>query len=139
MRRTLSAWSRSLLVAGAVCLALGAARAADEPGGAKLGTKIANVTFKDAAGKTAALHDLTGKKAVVIVTFNFDCPNSTGYAPTLAELAKTYGDKGIAFVGVCPSDDEDAVLVAKKAAEYKLGFPFYKDDKGSAVEADVGG
>jgi peroxiredoxin/mono/diheme cytochrome c family protein len=135
MPRTLSACFRPVLIAGAVCLVLGAARAGVEPSSDKLGTKIANVTFKDAAGKATALHDITDKKAVVVVTFNFDCPNSTGYAPTLAEMAKTYGDKGIAFVGVCPTDDDDAASIAKKAAEYKMGFPFYKDDKGAAVEA----
>jgi peroxiredoxin len=127
MRATLSSCLCLLLIAAT-------ARADDEPG-AKLGTKIANVTFKDAAGKSSALHDLAGKKAVVVVTLNFDCPNSTGYSATLAELAKTYGDKGVPFIGVCPSADEDAASVAKKAAEYKLDFPVYKDEKGTAVEA----
>src|SRR5215831_18559921 len=105
MPRTLPAWFRPLLLAGAACLALSAARAADDPGGAKLGTKIANVTFKDAAGKSAALYDLAGKKALVVIVLNFDCPNCTGYSPILADMAKVYADKGIAFVGVCPSDD----------------------------------
>jgi len=134
MPRTVSAWFRSLLVAGAAGLACAAAPAADEPDGAKLSTKIANITFKDAAGKASPLYDLAGKKAVVIVVLNFDCPNSTGYSPTLADMAKTYGDKGVVFIGVCP-EEEDAAAVAKKADEYKLGFPVYKDDKGAAVEA----
>lgn len=134
MRRTLSVCCRPLLVAVAACLAVGAARAADEAG-AKLGTKIANVAFKDAAGKPAALHDLKDRKAVVVIVLNFDCPNSTGYSSLLADMAKAYADKGVAFVGVCASDDEDAASVAKKAGEYKLGFPVYRDDKGAAVEA----
>jgi peroxiredoxin len=135
MPRTRSAWFRPLLVAGAACLALGAARAAADAAGAKLGTKIADVTFKDAAGKPVGLHDLAGKKATVVIVLSFDCPNSTGYSPTLADMARTYGDKGVVFVGVCPSDDEDAALVAKKAGEYKLGFPVYKDDKAAATLA----
>src|SRR5947209_7299278 len=135
MRRTSAAWFRLLLVAGAALLALPAARAADEPAGAKLGTKVANVTLKDAAGKAAALHDLLGKKALVVVTLSFDCPNSTGSSPVLADLARTYTGQGVAFVGVCPCDDEDAASVEKKAKEYKFGFPVYKDDKGAAVEA----
>jgi peroxiredoxin len=135
MRRIRSACFRPLLLAGAALLVLSAARAADEPAGAKLGTKIANVTFKDAAGKPATLHDLLGKQALVVVTLNFDCPNCTGYAPVLADLARTYADKGITFVGVCPADDEDAASVEKKAKEYKLGFPVYRDDTGATVEA----
>jgi peroxiredoxin len=134
MRRNPTACYRPLLVAVAVCLAVGAARAADESG-AKLGTKIANVTFHDAAGTAVALHDTRAKKAVVVVVLNFDCPNSTGYSAQLAEMAKTYADKGVAFLGVCATDDEDAAAVAKKAAEYRLGFPVYKDEKAAAVEA----
>jgi len=135
MRRTLPAWTHPLLVAGAVWLAVSTARAADEPSGAKLGTKIANVTFKDAASRPAALHDLAGKKAVVVVFLSFDCPNSVGYSSILADLAGSYREKGVAFVGLCAADDEDAASVARKAGEYKLGFPVYKDDKGVAVEA----
>jgi peroxiredoxin len=126
---------RFLSVCLASLLVVGAARAADEPNGARLGTKIANVAFKDAAGRSIDLHALTGKKALVVIVMSFDCPNSTGYAPTLAGMARTYGDKGVAFVGVSPSDDEDASSLAKKAGEYKLGFPVYRDDKRAVVEA----
>src|SRR5271166_4569652 len=101
MRRTCSAWFRLLLVAGAAGLACAAAPAADEPDGAKLSTKIANITFKDAAGKTSTLYDLADKKAVVVVFLNFDCPNSTGYSALLADMARNSADKGVAFVGVC--------------------------------------
>jgi hypothetical protein len=130
----LCAWTCPLIV-GAACLVASTARAADDPGGAKLGTKIANVTFKDAAGKPSSLHDSAGKKGTVVTVLNFDCPNSTGYSALLADMAKAYREKGVNFVGVCPGDDEDAASVAKKADEYKLGFPVYKDARGGAVEA----
>jgi peroxiredoxin len=123
-----------LLLVTFVVLAPGAAHAADEADGAKLSTKIANVTFKDAAGKSSALYDLADRKAIAVVFLNFDCPNSTGYSPLLADMARTYADKRVAFVGVS-TDDEDSATVARKVAEYKLGFPVYKDDKGTAVEA----
>jgi len=125
----------TLATAGA-CFALpGAAPADDSPTTAKLGTKITNITFGGVAGKTAALYDLQANKAVVVVVLSFDCPNSTGYAPALAELCRTYKDKEVAFLGLCPSDDEDATTIRKKAAEYTLGFPVYKDDKLIAVKA----
>jgi peroxiredoxin/mono/diheme cytochrome c family protein len=123
-----------LLLTAVACLAIGTARAADEPAGAKLGTKIADIAFKDAAGKPSALYDRAGKKAVVVIVLSFDCPNSTGYSPILADMAKAYADKGVAFVGVCTSDD-DAASVARKADEYKLGFTVYRDEKADAVEA----
>jgi peroxiredoxin len=108
-------------------------RAGDDPSAAKLGAKIANVSFKEAEGKTTALYDIKGKKAIVVVFLNFECPVSTNYAPILADLAKTYGEKGVAFVGACACD-EDAAAVAKQAKEFKYGFPVNKDDK-TAAEA----
>ncbi len=125
------------LLSASICLVLlaGVVSAAEEPAGAKLGSKIGNIGFTDVAGKPVALHDLGGKKAVVVVVLNFDCPNSTGYSPILADMAKTYAAKGVAFVGLCTAEEEDAASLTRKAAEYKLGFPVYKDEKGAAVEA----
>jgi peroxiredoxin len=123
---------RSLIVA-VLLVASGPVDAADADG-AKLGTKIANVSFKDADGKTTALYDLTDKKAVVVVFLNFECPNSTGYAPILTEMAKRFSDKGVAFIGIC-AGEEDAAAVAAHAKEFKLGFPVFKDEKSAAVSA----
>ena len=114
-----------------------AAAAEDDAASAKLGTKIANVSLTEVGGKTMALHDIKDKKAVVIVFLNFECPNSNSYAPILAELAKTYGEKGVAFVGVCACEEAPAAL-AKQAAEFKLGFPICRDEKYTAVESAQG-
>jgi peroxiredoxin/mono/diheme cytochrome c family protein len=108
-------------------------RADSEPADAKLGKKIDNIIFTDAAGKTTALHDLKDKKAIVVVFLSFDCPVSNSYAPVLTDLHKTYGSKGVAFIGVCPSDDDPA-QVAKHAEEFKLPFGMFKDS-GRAADA----
>jgi hypothetical protein len=120
------------LAACLLTLAASQARADDPPAGAKLGTKIANVTFKDGAGKAASLYDLKDKKAVVVVFLSFECPVSTNYSPILAQMAKTYADKGVAFVGVCCTEGETAASVAKHAEEFKLGFPVHKDETAAA-------
>jgi peroxiredoxin len=120
-----------LIAAAIITIFLGDLQAEGE----KPATKIPNLTFQNPAGKPASLYDFKGKKALVVVVLNFDCPNSTGYAPTLAELARNYSDKGVAFIGVCPCDDDDAASIEKKSAEYKLGFPVYKDDKLAAIKA----
>ena len=82
-------------------LLIAPARADDPPSAARLGKKIDNITLHDAAGKPHSLYDLKDKKAIVIVFLSFDCPVSNGYAQPLAELAKNYGERGVAFVGVC--------------------------------------
>ena len=126
---------RQFLLLIAACLVISTAQAADEPEGARLGTKIANVNFEGADGKPFALYDLAGKKAVVIIVLNFDCPNSTGYSPVLAEMARAYADRDVAFLGVCPNADEDAASFKKKADELRLGFPVNKDERSAAVGA----
>jgi peroxiredoxin len=120
-----------------VCFAVSALplRADDQkPSAAKLGQKIDDIGFKDAAGKAITLAGLQGKKATVVVFLSFDCPVSTSYSQPLADLAKAYADKGVAVVGLCPCE-EDAATVAKQAAEFKLPFPVFKDGALAAADA----
>jgi peroxiredoxin len=101
----------------------------------KLNKKIDNITLHDVNGKARSLYDLQNKKAIVVVFLSFDCPVSTSYSSVLAEMAKTYRDKQVAFVGVNSSDDGDAAGIAKQAADYKLPFPVFKDEQFRAADA----
>jgi peroxiredoxin/mono/diheme cytochrome c family protein len=112
----------------------GAARAESLPSNDKLGKKIANVTFQAADGKTFALHDLKGKKAVVAVFLSFECPVSTSYSQTLATLADQYKGKGVAFLGIT-TEDEDAAQLARQARAYKIPFPVLRDARLAAADA----
>lgn len=114
-----------VLAVGAALLVSPSLRADREPSRAHLGQKIANFTLRDAAGKPFALHDVKGKKAVVVVFLSFDCPVATSYLPHLADLHRDYGCCA-EFIGVCPSDDT-AEGVAKLAREYQVPFPVYQD------------
>jgi peroxiredoxin len=100
-----------------------------------LGRQIANVTWHDAAGKPHALHDFKGKKAIVVAFLSFECPICTSYAPTLAELAAAYADRGVAFIGVSAGEDESAAAVARQARKVGLSFPVWPDRAGTAVAA----
>src|SRR6476660_742803 len=93
MRLTAVVLGIGVILGGLNVLPSGARLGAAEMVAAKLGQKIADVTFTDAAGKKASLYDLKGKKAVVAVFISFECPVSTSYSPVLADLAKRYADK----------------------------------------------
>ncbi|MDB5307381.1 MAG: thiol-disulfide oxidoreductase [Gemmataceae bacterium] len=103
-------------------------------GAAERPTAIPDLSFRPATGPAVAWKDLAGKKATVVAFLSFDCPVSTSYAQPLAELAAAHADKGVAFVAFVPTDD-DAATVARQAAEFKLGFPVFKDDKLVAADA----
>ena len=85
----------------------------------KLNKKIDNFALRATDGKVVSLAGLKGSKAVVVVFLSFECPVSTSYSPILAELHKTYGPKGVTFLGVNSSEDVSAAELAKRAAEYK--------------------
>jgi peroxiredoxin len=96
---------------------------------------LAKTSFRDVAEKKVAWTELAKDRAAVVVVFlSFDCPMSNGYSTLLTELAKTYAEKKIAFVGLCPCDD-DVATIAKLTAEYRLNFPVFKDDKLAAANA----
>jgi peroxiredoxin len=134
MSRLLS-WSLLPFLAFLIISADASVRGASDVVVDKLNKKIDNVTLHDAGGKHRSLYDLMDKKAIVVVFLSFDCPVSTSYSSVLAELAKTYRDKQVAFIAVNSSDDGDAARIAEQAAEYKLPFPVFKDENFRAADA----
>jgi peroxiredoxin/mono/diheme cytochrome c family protein len=125
MRRTLIALVALSLVGTAV---------AADPSTDKINKKIDRVALTTLDGVAADLSSAAGKKATVVVFLSFDCPVSNSYAAQLGEMAKGYGEQGVAFVGVLPTDDPLDGL-KKSAAEFKLGFPVYADPKLTAADA----
>ncbi len=129
MRRTAS---RRLVVSLlALCAAPLALHAADRPLPNNVGAQIADFHLRDSVGETTSLFDYKDKKAVVVVFLSFDCPVSTSYVPVLADLARTYADKGVAFLAVVPGDEGDA----RRAGEYKIPFPVLDDPRRVAADA----
>ena len=114
---------------------VGAARADDPVSTDRLGMRAASLSFPTADGKTLALRDLKDKKAVVLVFLSFECPNSNNYSPILADMARSYAARGVAFLGVCCAEEETPASVVKRAESFKLGFPVYKDKGCAAAEA----
>jgi peroxiredoxin len=105
------------------------------PSRAKLGDKIADVAFRDAAGQPIRLYDFKDKKATVVVFVSFECPVSTSYAPILADLAQAYGPRGVAFLAVCPNVEETADQLARYARDYRIPFPVLLDARQAAAKA----
>jgi hypothetical protein len=49
------------------------------------------------------------------------------YLPTLSELAKTYGEKGVSVIGVFPDPEIDEEKLAAHGKQYKIAFPLLGD------------
>jgi peroxiredoxin len=102
----------------------------------KLNKRIDNFSLRDSRGNPVSLQDLKERnRAIVVIFLSFDCPVSTSYTPALSELAKSYADKRVTFLGIVSNDDGDAGQIAKQAAEYKLPFRVLKDEGCRAADA----
>ena len=87
----------------------------------------ASPTVRDTKGeKREPLAD-RGQKATVLLFVMHDCPIANGYAPELARIATEYGQRGVEFFVVYPT--ETPQQAAAHLAEYKLPFTGLCDAK----------
>jgi peroxiredoxin len=66
-------------------------------------------------------------RTVVIVFLGTECPLAAAYAPRLAELARDFGSRGVAFFGVDANQQDGPVGIGRFAERHGLPFPMLKD------------
>ena len=66
-------------------------------------------------------------KVAVIAFLGTECPLASLYAPKLAELARAYEKKGVAFFGVDSNQQDAPSSLSRFAREHDLPFPLLKD------------
>jgi peroxiredoxin/mono/diheme cytochrome c family protein len=129
MRPSLSLRSRLLILPCLLAFLALPARAADKD---RVGYKVDDFTLEDTAGKSHKLKDYRDRKAVVVVFLGTQCPINNAFLPRLAELHKTYADKGVQFLAVNSNRNDTPQRVAEHAKENKVPFPVLKD-RGNVV------
>jgi peroxiredoxin len=113
-----------IVIAGLVPLARPSRPRAPAP---ILAPVMADFTLPDHRGKPHSLRDLAGYRLVVIVFLGNDCPIARACAPRLAELARAFGPRGVAFLGVNANAQDSLVGLGAYARAHKLPFPLLKD------------
>jgi peroxiredoxin len=103
----------------------------------KVGEKMADFTLPDVNGKPRSLYEFQGKKAVVVIFIATRCPYSNAFNHVMAELAREYGARGVAFVGINANKTEPADEVAEHARKHGLGFLVLKD-QGNVIADRLG-
>src|SRR5258708_5004968 len=111
-----------------------AAHAADS---AKIGKPVADFSLKSHLGREYSLHDFADRKVVVLAFLGTECPLAKLYGPRLAELAATFGPRGVAFVGMDSNSQDSLRDMAAFARTSGIEFPLLKDLK-NAVAAKLG-
>jgi len=90
-------------------------------------TRPVEFKLQDFRGGWHRLDDVRDSKLVVLAFLRTDCPLVGLYAPRLAELARDYEKKGVAFFGVDSSAQDAPSALARFAQEQGLAFPLLKD------------
>jgi thiol-disulfide isomerase/thioredoxin/mono/diheme cytochrome c family protein len=86
-----------------------------------VGERIQDISFMDLDGKTGKLSDFKDKKSVVICMTSASCPVARKYGPTLVELQKQYGNKGVAFLAINVGVADSIEKVKAAEADFKKG------------------
>ena len=91
----------------------------------KPGDKMPNFTMKDYEGNEHTLEQYQGK--IVVLEFcSHKCPYSRGADPHISELAKSYEDEPVVFLGI-DSHKATPPEEIKAYAEDKKAYPVLKD------------
>lgn len=83
--------------------------------------------LQDFRGVAHALEDVDDRKVVVLAFLGVECPLAQQYAPRLAELARAFEPKGVAFFGIDSNRQDSASAMGRFAQANDLPFPFLKD------------
>ncbi len=132
------AWRLSFLVVLGAALALAYAaflsRQATPPATTPLGHPVADFTLRDAHGQPHSLRDFDEQRLVVVVFVGTACPVNQCYAPRLAELAREFGPRGVAFLGVNANAQDSLADVAAYVRTYQPPFRVLKDPDNAVAD-----
>jgi peroxiredoxin len=103
-----------------------------------IGSAAPEFSLPAAAGASGslALKDLLAKgKGAVVIFVSTRCPYSNAYDARMTALAKQYGGKGIAVVGINSNGNEPVAEIQEHAKRKGLAFPVLKDDGNKIADA----
>jgi peroxiredoxin len=92
-----------------------------------IGAALAHATLRDLSGHPIRVKDLMGDRATVLVFMGIDCPLGNLYMPHLVELAESFRNRGVTFIGINSNTSESAGQVQSHAREFQATFPVLKD------------
>lgn len=101
---------------------------------------IANPSVDDRPGDRRKLSDYDDAEALVVVFTCNHCPYARHVEPALIETARSYADRGVAFVAINPNDptqypDDSFESMAQRAEAKDYSLPYLFDDSQDVTRA----
>jgi len=120
-------------------LVLPAAMAIETPA-PDLGAACPDFRLPAVDGKSYALVDFAGSRALVVMFICNHCPYVKAVEDRLIALAREFGPRGVAFVGICSNDaatypDDAFDKMADRWREKEYGFPYLHDEAQAVARA----
>jgi len=100
----------------------------------------ANPEVDDRGDTHRSLSDYDGAKAFVVVFMCNHCPYVKHIEEALLDVARTYQEKGVQFVGICSNDaerypDDSFEKMAERAETKTYPFPYLQDETQEVAQA----
>lgn len=96
----------------------------DDP---RLGRIVDGFELPDVDGRRVALGDFADQRLVVIAFLGVECPLAQVYGDRLADMARRYGPRGVAFLGIDPNRQDAAEDLKQFGIERNIEFPLLMD------------
>ncbi len=101
----------------------------------QFGHAVEDLSLVSMSHSPVMLHDLGGERFTVVVFVSYTCPCSDGYVGRLRDLRTRYEARGVGFVAIHSSANEDLVGMQRYIKRKNYPFPVFRDDQGVAADA----
>lgn len=95
---------------------------------------VEDFALRDAHGTLRRLSEWRERQLVVLVVLTADCPLARLYGPRLAELARTYEPRGVAFLGLAPNSHDTPAVLRRYANQHGITWPILRDVGGRVAD-----
>jgi peroxiredoxin len=92
-----------------------------------LGSPVADFSLRDHRGAPRSLSDWRDRKLLVVAFLGVDCPLVKLYTRRLNEIAKEYGPRVVAVIGINSNQHDQLHDIARFARAHEVSFPLLKD------------
>ena len=118
---------KRFFVAAVLCSFAGSMFAAERPDGSKIAKISPAFSLADYRGKPWSSRDFDNNKVLVVAFLGTECPLVSLYSQRLQEMSGQLADRGVAFVGINPNQQDSLTELAHFAKTHAITFPLLKD------------
>lgn len=99
-----------------------------------IGKRIADFRLRDYHGREHSLSEFADREVMVIAFLGVECPLVKLYAPRLQEIANSFADQGVTFLGINSNRQDPPTKIGAFAQRTGVEFPILKDPDNAVAD-----